>query len=65
MLHVTALVDAGAKAAAVAIKKLAGLRGDGGLIAIDRRGNIEMPFNSEGMYRGAVDRKGKRTLGIY
>jgi beta-aspartyl-peptidase (threonine type) len=53
------------KAAGVAMKKLAGLRGDGGLIAIDRRGNIVMPFNSEGMYRGAIDRKGKRTVGIY
>ena len=54
-----------AKAAGVAMKKLAGLRGDGGVIAIDRRGNIVMPFNSEGMYRGAIDRKGKRTVGIY
>ncbi|MBV9188977.1 MAG: isoaspartyl peptidase/L-asparaginase [Betaproteobacteria bacterium] len=53
------------KAAGVAMKKLAGLRGDGGLIAIDRRGNIEMPFTSDGMYRGAIDRKGKRTVGIY
>ena len=53
------------KAAGVALKKLAGLRGDGGLIALDRRGNIVMPFNSEGMYRGAIDRKGHRTLAIY
>lgn len=27
---------------------------DGGLIAIDKEGNIEMVFNSPGMYRGAV-----------
>jgi len=54
-----------AKAAGGAIKKLAGLRGDGGLIAVDRRGNIVMPFNSEGMYRGSIDRKGRRTVGIY
>ena len=26
--------------------------GDGGIIAIDREGNITMPFNSAGMYRG-------------
>ena len=26
--------------------------GRGGAIAIDRRGNISMPFNTEGMYRG-------------
>ena len=54
-----------AKATGVAIKKLADLRGDGGLIAVDRRGNIVMPFNSEGMYRGSIDRKGRRTVGIY
>lgn len=26
--------------------------GDGGVVAIDRNGDIAMPFNSEGMYRG-------------
>jgi beta-aspartyl-peptidase (threonine type) len=54
-----------AKAASVAMKKLAGLKGDGGLIAVDHRGNIVMPFNSEGMYRAAIDRKGRRSVGIY
>jgi len=24
-----------------------------------------MPFNSEGMYRAAIDRKGRRTIAIY
>lgn len=33
-------------------KKLVEKGGEGGLIAIDRYGNIEMPFNSSGMYRG-------------
>ena len=28
--------------------------GDGGVIAVDREGNIAMPFNSTGMYRGYV-----------
>jgi L-asparaginase / beta-aspartyl-peptidase len=32
--------------------KLMKLGGEGGLIAIDTAGNIELPFNSEGMYRG-------------
>jgi beta-aspartyl-peptidase (threonine type) len=32
--------------------KLVKLGGEGGLIAIDISGNIELPFNSEGMYRG-------------
>jgi beta-aspartyl-peptidase (threonine type) len=33
-------------------KKLVSLGGEGGLIALDSKGNAEMPFNSEGMYRG-------------
>ncbi|MFC3393390.1 isoaspartyl peptidase/L-asparaginase family protein [Brenneria rubrifaciens] len=36
----------------VVMEKLAQLEGRGGLIAIDRHGNITLPFNSEGMYRG-------------
>jgi beta-aspartyl-peptidase (threonine type) len=48
-----------------AIANLSSLQGDGGLIALDRDGNIAMPFNSEGMYRAAIDAKGRRTIGIY
>lgn len=33
--------------------KLVKIGGEGGLIAIDAKGNISMPFNSEGMYRGS------------
>jgi isoaspartyl peptidase/L-asparaginase-like protein (Ntn-hydrolase superfamily) len=36
-----------------ALKSLTRVKGDGGLIALDRRGNIAMPFNSEGMLRAA------------
>ena len=32
-------------------EKLVTMKGEGGLIAIDKNGNIELPFNSEGMYR--------------
>lgn len=53
------------KAADAAIANLSRLKGDGGLIALDRDGNIVMPFNSEGMYRAAIDSKGRRTIGIY
>lgn len=38
--------------------------GEGGLIAIDKNGNIEMPFNSEGMYRGWT-KNGEREVKIY
>ncbi|WP_299211570.1 isoaspartyl peptidase/L-asparaginase family protein [uncultured Aquimarina sp.] len=31
------------------------LGGEGGLIAIDHLGNISMPYNSEGMYRGSIN----------
>ncbi len=34
------------------------LGGDGGVIAVDADGRIAMPFNTDGMYRGWVDRDG-------
>lgn len=46
-------------------EKLVKLGGEGGLIALDRLGNIELPFNSEGMYR-ASKKEGQETfIGIY
>jgi beta-aspartyl-peptidase (threonine type) len=45
-------------------KKLKEKGGEGGLIALDAYGNIAMPFNSEGMYRGFV-RPGQREVKIY
>jgi beta-aspartyl-peptidase (threonine type) len=53
------------KAAAAALANVARLGGDGGLIAVDRRGNVAMPFNSEGMYRASIDRRGKTTIAIF
>lgn len=41
------------------------LGGSGGLIAIDRKGNIVMPFNTNGMYRAAIDVNGKVFVGIH
>src|SRR4051812_16174196 len=54
-----------ARATGAALARIAQLGADGGLIAVDRRGNIAMPFNSGGMYRGAIDRRGRRHLAIY
>jgi L-asparaginase / beta-aspartyl-peptidase len=54
-----------AKAAAAALANVARLGGDGGLVAVDRRGNVAMPFNSEGMYRAAIDRAGKESVAIF
>ena len=39
--------------------------GDGGVIAIDNRGRVVMPFNTEGMYRAAIDTDGELTVAIY
>lgn len=39
--------------------------GDGGLIAVDAKGNIAMPFNTEGMYRGMKTSAGKKEIAIY
>jgi len=51
-------------AARRALGRVAALGGDGGIIALDRRGNVAMPFNSEGMYRGSV-RGGRYAVAIY
>lgn len=37
---------------AVVHQALAAIGGTGGLIAVDRQGNVCLPFNTEGMYRG-------------
>jgi beta-aspartyl-peptidase (threonine type) len=43
----------------VIMKKLPALGGDGGVIGLDRKGNIIMTFNTSGMYRGY--KKGNET----
>jgi beta-aspartyl-peptidase (threonine type) len=52
-------------AAQAALDKVAKLGGEGGLIAIDRQGNITLPFNTAGMYRAYVDPNGKFVIEIY
>ncbi len=42
--------------------KLVKIGGEGGLVAIDKHGNIELPFNSEGMYRGWRNSGGSGVL---
>lgn len=49
---------------AIVHDKLVKKGGEGGLIAIDKHGHIEMPFNSEGMYRGWA-KNGQREVKIY
>jgi len=53
------------QASRAALKSLVRIKGDGGLIALDRRGNIAMPFNSGGMLRACVHADGRRVVKIY
>jgi len=39
--------------------------GSGGIIAIDNQGNITMPFNTAGMYRGSKSSTGTSTINIF
>tara|TARA_B100000900_G_scaffold200110_1_gene169667 strand:+ start:213 stop:1229 length:1017 start_codon:yes stop_codon:yes gene_type:complete len=49
----------------VIYKKVAKLGGDGGVIAIDKNGNIAMEMNTSGMYRAHINSDGKITVKIY
>jgi isoaspartyl peptidase/L-asparaginase-like protein (Ntn-hydrolase superfamily) len=57
--------DSLAAAAAAALREVARLGGDGGLVALDRRGNVVLPFNSEGMLRAWIDARGRRTIAVW
>ncbi|MCK7594394.1 isoaspartyl peptidase/L-asparaginase family protein [Pseudomarimonas salicorniae] len=55
----------GDAAAHVIMTRVPELGGDGGVIAIDSRGNIALPFNTQGMYRGWVHADGSRGTAIF
>lgn len=52
-------------AARETIDHLTQIHGEGGLIAVDSHGNVTLPFNSEGMYRGYCDEAGEFRIEIY
>ena len=52
-------------AAKETIDHLTQIKGEGGLIAVDALGNVTLPFNSEGMYRGSIQSDGVIKIGIY
>ena len=54
-----------AQAAAEALRQMAALGGTGGLVAIDRHGNVAMPFNTPGMYRGCHVAGGPPQIEIF
>jgi beta-aspartyl-peptidase (threonine type) len=49
----------------VVMDKLVKIGGEGGLIALDTKGNIELPFNSDGMYRASKRSGSDIYIGIY
>lgn len=49
----------------VVMRDLADNDGSGGLIAVDAAGNVAMPFNSEGMYRGCIEMGGAAQTFIH
>lgn len=58
----TSLADA---AREVIHEKVGGLGGDGGIVAIDKDGNVAMEFNTAGMYRAHMNAAGDLIIGIY
>jgi len=51
-------------AARETIDHLTSIHGEGGIIAVDSHGNVALPFNSQGMYRGHI-RDGVPVTEIY
>ena len=49
----------------VVYDKLVAIGGEGGLVAIDAKGNIELPFNSDGMYRAYRQYRKTNFTAIY
>ncbi len=47
------------------IEKQTEMGGKGGLIALDKDGNVSLPFNTSGMYRGYVTESGEITIEFY
>jgi beta-aspartyl-peptidase (threonine type) len=54
-----------AEAGRAVIDKIKRAGGEGGVIVLDRKGNLGMSYSSEGMYRGYVTRKGEVQVKIY
>jgi L-asparaginase / beta-aspartyl-peptidase len=54
-----------AAAEAVILQRVPDLGGDGGAIAVDRDGNIAMPFSTAGMYRAWIAMDGSRGTAIF
>jgi beta-aspartyl-peptidase (threonine type) len=49
----------------VVMEELVQAKGEGGVVALDRDGNVAMPFNSQGMYRGTIGEDGVPHVAIW
>lgn len=54
-----------AEASQAVIDRIGGLGGDGGLIALDREGNIAAPYNSQGMKRAWLTADGEIGVQVF
>ena len=53
------------QASAHVVTELGVIGGSGGLIAVDAKGQVSLPFNSSGMYRGVIGADGVPMTAIY
>jgi L-asparaginase / beta-aspartyl-peptidase len=49
----------------VILEKLVEAGATGGVIAVDKSGNVAMPFNTSGMYRGYVKSTGEKEIAVF
>lgn len=49
----------------VVMRKLVAIEGRGGMVAVDAQGNVALPFNTEGMYRGFARGAEAPVVSIY
>ncbi len=53
------------EACAAALARVREMGGSGGVIAVDREGNLALPFNTSGMYRGWAGADGEPRSAIF
>jgi beta-aspartyl-peptidase (threonine type) len=58
-------VSVASAARRVVMTELLARGGTGGVVAVDQKGQVSMPFNTPGMYRASVDASGKITIAIF
>ncbi|GAB3014377.1 isoaspartyl peptidase/L-asparaginase [Niabella terrae] len=52
-------------AARKVLDRIATMGGNGGMILLNREGEMAMPFNTKGMFRGAITDKGEISVAMY